>query len=454
MAERSPSPEERRPFRWQALLQHSPDAFFLLNHQRRILHVNPAWETATDIPLTDARGLVCKRRPGTESTPLDAVAATLAPPAEVLDGRPARVRRRVVGIQHTPLWWDVDFFPFRDGKGRLRILGKLTVAQVEEAPRVPPLPERLASLRERLEPRYGFDSLASESLTMRRVADQARLAGQSRAPVLIVGEPGTGKHWIARVIHHQGAQPERSFAAVDCAHLPADALQEALFGTGGLIGLAGLGTLYLREVTRLPRDLQDRLCDRLLDAGAPATGPRWIASSSVDLHAAVQSQRLLERLHIALSTLVIEVPSLRARRGDLPRLIDQVLARLNATEIKRVESLTPETRHLLSEHDWPGNLRELNAVLGNAWRRCEGAAIDTAQLPRYLRQKHLIEQEASTHASRGLPLAKILEEVERRLLIVALKESKGNKSRAAKLLDIWRPQLLRRLEKLGISDGK
>jgi transcriptional regulator with PAS, ATPase and Fis domain len=451
MADSRPaSSEDRRPFRWQALFQHSPDAFFLLNHQRRILHVNPAWETATDIPLADARGLVCRRRSGTESTALDAIAAALAPPPEVLEGRPARVRRRVAGVKRTPLWWDIDFSPFRDGKGRLRVLGKLSVAEVEEVPRVPPLPERLVQLRERLEPRYGFDSLASEVLTMRRVAEQARLASQSRTPVLIVGEAGVGKEGVARVIHHQGLHRERHFAAVDCAALPADALEQVLVGGAGLLTMPGLGTLYLREVSRLPRDLQERVVERLLDASTP-TGPRLIGST-VDPAGEVQSQRLLDRLHIALSTLVIQVPPLRERRADLPHLIDQVLARLNAIGIKRVESINPAARTMLTEHDWPGNLTELNQVLASAWRRTEGTAIDTAQLPRYLRQKQAVAEEAAVQASRGLPLAKILEEVERRLLLVALKECKGNKTRAAKLLDIWRPQMLRRMEKLGISE--
>lgn len=456
MAERPPSPNERRPsgesraVRWQALLQHSRDALFLLNHHRRLLAVNPRWEEITDLPLTEVRGLVCRRRG--EPGPLEALALALAPPAEVFDGKPARVRRRVAGLKRDVLWWDVDFLPFQDGKGRLRILGKVTPVSVEEAPRLVPLPERLGHLRERLDMRFTLETLAGESLALRRVADQVRLAGQSRAPVLLVGEAGTGKQWVARVIHHQGSTPERSFAALDCAHLPAAALESALFQEHGLLSQPGLGTLFLREVAALPREIQARVCDRL--DTMPAGGPRLIASSRTEPMTEVRRQRLLDRLHAALATLVIELPRLRERRGDLPALVQRILEGLSASNERRITELTSAAWEVLREYPWPGNLRELQMVLAGAFQRCQGERIDIAHLPQSLRLRHAVEQVAAAEAKRKLPLAEILESVERRLLGIALKQCAGNKSKAAEMLGVWRMNLIRRLEKLGIKTDR
>lgn len=455
MAERPPSPNERRPsgesraVRWQAILHHSRDALFLLNHHRRLLAVNPRWEEVTDLPLAEVRGLVCRRRAG-ESSPLEPLAAALAPPPEVFEGRPARARRRIVGLKRDVLWWDLDFLPFQDGKGRTRVLGKVTPVSVEEAPRLAPLPERLAVLRERLDPRFALETLASESLAMRRVLDQVRLAGQSRVPALIVGEAGTGKQWVARVIHHQGATPERSFAAIDCAFLPAEALESALFGDSGLLSHPGLGTLFLRDLPALPRDLQARLCDRLDTSSV--SGPRLLGSCRTDPIAEVRAQRLLDRLHAALATLVIDLPPLRERRADVPALAERMLTSLSTTGDKRVVGLTAAAWEVLRDYPWPGNLRELNVVMAGAFRRCDTERIDVPHLPQMLRLRHTVEQLPPIDPARKLPLAEILEAVERRLMTFALRKSAGNKSRAAEMLGLWRMHLLRRMEKLGITE--
>jgi transcriptional regulator with PAS, ATPase and Fis domain len=454
MAERPPSPNERRPsgesraVRWQAILHHSRDALFLLNHHRRLLAVNPRWEEVTDLPLVEVRGLLCRRRAG-EAGPLEALAAALAPPAEVFEGRGAHARRRIAGFKRDVLWWDLDFLPIQDGKGRTRVLGKITPVSVEEAPRLAPLPERLATMRERLEPRFALDTIASESLTMRRVLDQVRLAGQSRVPVLIVGEAGTGKQRVARVIHHQGATPERSFATLDSA-LPPEALETALFGESGLLSHPGLGTLFLRDLPALPRDLQARLCDRL--DTSPIAGPRLIGSCRADPLTEVRSQRLLDRLHATLATLVIELPPLRDRRPDLPALAERMLATLAATGDKHVTGLTTGAWDVLRDYPWPGNLRELHALLAGAFRRCDAERIDVPHLPRTLRLRHAVEETPGADPVRKLPLAEILEGVERKLMTFALQKSGGNKSRAAEMLGLWRMHLLRRMEKLGIRE--
>src|SRR5262249_26037250 len=153
-------------------------------------------------------------------------------------------------------------------------------------------------------------------------AEQVRLAAAGRCGVLLLGEPGTGKQWVARAIHAQGPDRERAFATLDCGRLPPAALAAALFGDGGLAQRTDIGTVFLRDVERLPRVRQGQLADLLAESGP--TSPRLVAGSSADLTTAVATGRLLEELCGPLSTLVIEVPQLRRRLADLPRLVEEL----------------------------------------------------------------------------------------------------------------------------------
>src|SRR5262249_30173621 len=150
----------------------------------------------------------------------------LCPPPEVHHGRPGRARRLVPGADLERRWWDVEFFPLADARGLLGIVGKVTVVARDEPADQPPLPEKLMTLRQRSAERYGLAAVASDWPPLRRVADQVRLAAGCRSPVLLVGEPGTGKRWLARTIHQEGPTREQTFATLDCGALPAAALAE------------------------------------------------------------------------------------------------------------------------------------------------------------------------------------------------------------------------------------
>src|SRR5207249_3110148 len=141
-----------------------------------------------------------------------------------------------------------------DADGLLLIVGKIKVLGVEHAVASTSIPEKLVARRRRLAERFALDPWEDASSIMRRVWEQARLAGQTRAPAIIFGEPGTGKRHLARIIHHQGLQGEKGFAALTCAGLPASAVTMALFGETGLLRRQGFGTLYLAEPAWLPRD--------------------------------------------------------------------------------------------------------------------------------------------------------------------------------------------------------
>jgi DNA-binding NtrC family response regulator len=176
-----------------------------------------------------------------------------------------------------------------------------------------------------------------------------------------------------------------------------------------------------------------------------------IAGCSTDPAAEVRAGRLLEELRCALSTLVIDVPPLRQRLADLPRLVERLLEQILAADERRLQGLTPAAWDCLRAYPWPGNLRELRAALVGARAHAAGERIDVADLPAYLRLGASLGQTPGPAAERPLPLAQVLEQVERRLIQLALERARGNKSRAAELLSVWRPRLLRRMQALGLS---
>src|SRR5262249_32596651 len=166
--------------------------FFLLNRRRRLLGVNQAWEQWTGSPAAEFRGLALKRYPNAQAGSREALAGALRPVPEALEGKPARVRRLAPPRGGGRSWCAIDYFPLRASKGRLRILGRITPLPGGATLSVAPLPEELVTLRESRVGRYRLDQLESRMPAFRRVVDQVRLAGQTRVPLLLVGEPGTG----------------------------------------------------------------------------------------------------------------------------------------------------------------------------------------------------------------------------------------------------------------------
>src|SRR5262249_15907443 len=154
-----------------------------------------------------------------------------------------------------------------------------------------------------------------------------------------------------------------------------------------------------------------------------------------DLGAEVAAGRLLEELHCALATVVITLPPLRERIEDLPVLVDRFLQRANTGEEKGLTGLTPDASDFLRDYRWPGNLRELLAVLRAAWRRTQGEQIDTGDLPAHLRHDVIVARTPGRRSpERPLPLDDLLSQVERRLIQLALRMAEGKKARTAELL--------------------
>jgi transcriptional regulator with PAS, ATPase and Fis domain len=442
-------------FRWQALFQHTADPVFLLDRRRQLLFVNRSWEALTGVPAAQAHVLACRRpRPAAPGDSWeDVLAHALTPPAEAAQGAPARVRRLLPGQAGSRQWWEVEFLPLRqEGRaGGFFLLGRVRVLGAEETGAVP-LPERLANLRQRVVGRLGLDAWAASGVpAVRRLAEQARLASQVAVPVLLVGEAGTGKQTLARVIHYHSPAREQAFAALDCRRLPPAALAAVLFGERGA-GRGPAGAVYLREPACLPRDLQLRLCDLLSAGGDRTDGPRILAGCRTPPAEEVRAGRLLEDLACVLGTLVLEVPPLRERLADLPVLVEALLARANAEGEVKVTGLAPDAWEVVRAYPWPGNLRELYAALSTAQARAFDARLTAADLPAAVRQAHRLAQTPGRPVGKSLSLDQLLERAERRLIELALRRSRGHKTRAAQALGIWRQRLVRRMEALDIQD--
>ncbi len=433
-------------FRWRACFQGSTEPIFLLNRHRRILFVNRSWEQLTGIAAAEARHIACRRRRVAPDDEWEVhLAHALRPPDEVLEGQPAQVRRLVPHPDPARRWWEVDYLPFRDEAGLLFLVGRIIV----RAPTLPTgsstLPQTVLALRETVRRRHAPEALTSELPAMRQALEQARLAACLRHPVLILGESGVGKTWLAHTIHAAGAERARPFVKLDCARLPVPALTGVLFGEGEFAQPPMAATVYLSEPHRLPREIQLRLCHLLSATSDAGREPRIIAGLSTEPAEEIRAGRLLEELACRLGTLTIRLPPLRERRDDLPRLAERLLERMAG---KRLVTLSPAAWETIRTGSWPRNLAELHDVLVAAVARSSGNRIEADDLPLYLR---LPAQPVSAEP-RPLPLQELLEGAERRLITLALRRAGGNKSRAAESLGIWRTLLQRRMTALGIPD--
>lgn len=427
-----PADDPPRRERWAALFEQSDTPIFVLYRSRRIRYVNAAWESLTKVRAADAIGRACVR-----SGRIDPIFRALAPPSEARSGAIVRVRRAAPLAKGGPPWWDLTFLPLATGDTVNGYIG--TVRIVQPVAPIPPrkMPAVVGAARENQAARFSFDLFAGESAESRRIGEQLRLAANALVPVWIVGEPGSGKETLARVVHHNSPAREKSFVACDCRGLQPYLIDSILFGIGGLATAGRVGTLLLKSPEALPRDAQQRIVDWLHIAPMP---PRIICASNRSVVDAVRSGRLLSEFHSEFSTLQLELPPLRNRKDELSRIVERMGFQTSA-----------ESAAILQAYAWPGNLHELHETLAEAAARAGEGPIAPAHLPRYLRDRAMIAANPAAPKDRALNLDDILAAVEKRMIETALRRAKGNQTAAAALLGVVRARLGRRIEALKIE---
>ncbi len=315
--------------------------------------------------------------------------------------------------------------------------------------------------------------LLGEDLSLRQAVELAATVAPARAPVLIVGEQGTGKSLIARAIHHQSGRQHHPFLEVSCAGIDELGLERELFGQTydgdsserpGRIARAHRGTLLLDEISALSPSLQGRLLRVLVEGEFEPQGSthpvqvdvRLVLATRENLPAMVEQGKFRRDLYERINDICLKLPPLRHRGNDVVRLAESFLERFARDLDKPAVAFTPDALELLVRHDWPGNVRELESVIQRGVALSQGPRVTSANLavgisPGRAPRPSSYSHRPQLHPGLSLrPLKEALEEPEKQIIIQALHALNWNRQETARVLDINRTTLYKKMKKYGL----
>ena len=343
----------------------------------------------------------------------------------------------------------------------------LTLQKAEERER---LRRENVRLREENQRAFSFENIIARSAPMKEVFRTVRKVAGYKSTVLITGESGTGKELIARAIHVNSDRAAAPWVAVNCGAIPETLLESELFGyvrgaftdatrdKKGLFQQADGGTIFLDEIAELPLALQVKLLRVLQEGEIRRVGDttdicvdvRIVAATNQDLEAMVKAGAFREDLFYRLNVLPLALPPLRARAEDIPLLVHHFISAHNDKLGTHVEAASPEALRLMLDYPWPGNVRELENAIERALVLSDGPRITAESLPHKLSQS----QDGLKHLLHGdnLSIKQTSKEMERILITRALKQTRGNRTRASELLEISHRALLYKIKDYGLQD--
>jgi DNA-binding NtrC family response regulator len=318
-------------------------------------------------------------------------------------------------------------------------------------------------LKEEIGSRFNFKNIIYQSKEIEEAINIAGRVASSNAPVLIRGESGTGKELFAKAIHFASSRKNEPFVIVNCAALPETLLESEMFGfekgafTGaeqkriGRFEEAGNGTIFIDEVgdvapaiqVKLLRVLQSGEFSRLGSNQVIKTNARIITATNRNLEELIKNNSFREDFYYRINVVSINIPPLRERKSDIPLLIDFFISKYDCKE----KQLSREVLDLIMKYDFPGNVRELENIIQRACVLSRGSLITTYELPLNFRTLNS-ESNQSDLQPRVDDLNKQIKALEMKIIRMALKETEGNQSKAAKLLNISERNLRYKLEKL------
>ncbi|MGB6340501.1 MAG: sigma-54 dependent transcriptional regulator, partial [Candidatus Aminicenantaceae bacterium] len=328
------------------------------------------------------------------------------------------------------------------------------------------LKKEVSSLRSTLQEKFSSKNFVFSSARMDEVAHLVNKASKSDATVLISGETGTGKDFVAKAIHFASRRKNGIYLPVNITSLPETLIESELFGaekgsfTGayerkiGKFEAASGGTLFLDEIGDLPLQLQVKLLRVLqekefyrLGSSRPLKSDvRILAATNMDLEKAVKEEKFRPDLYYRLNVIRIHVPPLRERKEDIPPLVDYFVRMYSGREEKTIEGITAEAMNVLVQYSYPGNIRELENVIERAVVFCDGSFITLGDLPVFL--KETLEDDL---VFEGLTLPEKVKKLEKKEIQRALRDNGGIKSKAARVLGVTERILSYKLKNYSIK---
>jgi DNA-binding NtrC family response regulator len=331
-------------------------------------------------------------------------------------------------------------------------------------------------LREELKTIYGPQNIVGDHPAMQKVIRLIQQVAGTKATVLVQGESGTGKEVVARAIHYESDRSSKPFVVINCTAIPGNLLESELFGhekgafTGavktkkGRLELADRGTLFLDEIGEMPKELQVKILRVLEEQKFQRVGGtedievdnRILAATNKDLKQAVEAGTFRDDLYYRLKVITIPIPPLRERREDIPLLVDHFLAKHRGVLKKKITGVSEKVLQSLMEYPWPGNVRELENTLIRAMVLCNLDCIEVCDLSEELRREEQEEEKVPADRQelkrrKRQAQQKVVEEIEKKFAVEALRQGEGNIQRSAAKVDMDRRQFQNLLKKYGLS---
>lgn len=445
----SDTPQDLKFFK--VILSSIADGVFTVDSERIITSFNSAAERITGIPASKAIGRHCSNVFHSDICEDCLLNMTLKTGVEAID-RPVSI----INSRGEKIPISISTAVLKDNDGE--VLGAVETFRDLSA---------IERLRKELDQRYSIEDIISKNPEIHKLFTILPDIAESESTVLIQGPSGSGKELFARAIHSLSPRKERKHVVINCGTLPHQLFESELFGyvkgaftdakrdKAGKLAQAEGGTVFFDEIGDLPLPTQIKLLRLLqqreyepLGSITPAKADiRIVAATNKDLKDLVAQGRFRDDLYFRLAVVKFDLPCLKERREDIPYLVDHFIEKFNARQGKRILSVSPEVMSTLIQHDFPGNIRELENIIEYGFVVCHGSILQKKHLPAELLQPG--ETRKPDLAGEENPITRIVDERSR--IAAAIKRHQGNMTLASKDLGIHRTTLWRKLKKYQIT---
>jgi PAS domain S-box-containing protein len=439
---------------FKVILSSIADGVFTVDSNRIITSFNPAAERITGVPASKAVGRRCSDVFHSDICENCLLDKTLKTGVEAID-RPVSI----INSRGEQIPISISTAVLRDDAGR--VLGAVETFRDLSA---------IERLRKELSQKYSIEDIISKSPQIHKLFAILPDIAESESTVLIQGPSGSGKELFAHAIHSLSPRRDRNLVVINCGTLPHQLFESELFGyvqgaftdakrdKPGKLARAEEGTVFFDEIGELPLPTQVKLL-RLLQQREyePVGGTtpikadiRVVAATNRDLKELVAQGKFRDDLYFRLAVVKFELPTLKDRREDIPYLVDHFIEKFNARQGKRVLSVSPDVMSILIQHDFPGNIRELENIIEYCFVVCHGSIIQKEHLPVELTS--IAKTPAHHLADSGDPIMVALDERSR--IVSALSQCDGNLTRASASLGIHRTTLWRKIKRYQIDTDR